>query len=166
MQRLAISEVNCVFSGYEGLIPFWVDCSKDADAGNIDFLCEAVLLYSLSKLKPQQKDQSSVINRMVMLIQKRFSEHDLTVSVIAEELGYSEKYLSSLFKKRIGISFTQYLQEIRLKHAIFLMEEGVVSVKNVALLSGFRDPLYFSRVFSKVYGISPKAYIQRIAGQA
>ena len=39
------------------------------------------------------------------------------------------------------------------------MEEGVISVKNIALLSGFRDALYFSKIFTKVEGISPKAYM-------
>ena len=39
------------------------------------------------------------------------------------------------------------------------MEEGLVSVKNIALLSGFRDPLYFSKVFAETEGISPKNYI-------
>jgi AraC-like DNA-binding protein len=42
------------------------------------------------------------------------------------------------------------------------MEEGVTSVKNVAILSGFRDPLYFSKVFAGSVGMSPKAYIQSI----
>jgi AraC-like DNA-binding protein len=42
------------------------------------------------------------------------------------------------------------------------MEEGVANVKNVALLSGFEDPLYFSKVFTASEGISPKVYIQNI----
>jgi AraC-like DNA-binding protein len=42
------------------------------------------------------------------------------------------------------------------------MEQGVVSVKNVSLLSGFRDALYFSKVFTTEEGISPKAYIKQV----
>lgn len=163
MLRLGICASNCVFCGYESLIPFWTDCSMSADDGNIDFLCEAVLLYSLSKLSPNRKKPSNLINDIISLTQKRFSEPELSVGILAQELGYSEKYLSSVFKKRMGVSFTKYLQDIRMKHAVFLMEEGVVSVKNVALLSGFRDPLYFSKLFSKAEGIAPKQYIQNIA---
>lgn len=163
MLRLGICASSCVFTGCENLIPFWKDCSASANEGNIDFLCEAVLLYSLSKLRPDRRKVSSLVGSMVALTQKLFSEPDLSIGVLAQELGYSDKYLSSVFKKQMGIPYTLYLQNIRMKHAVFLMEEGVVSVKNVALLSGFRDPLYFSRLFSKTEGISPKQYIQRLA---
>ena len=160
--RLGIGPGHCTFGGYESLIPFWEECSRSAVTGNIDLVCEAVLLYSLSKLQPDPRQHSSVVSSMVAAAQKRFAEHDFSLSRVSGELGYSEKYLSSVFKKSMGISYTQYLQQIRLKHAIFLMEEGVFSVKNVAILSGFRDPLYFSRVFSRSEGMSPKQYIQNI----
>ncbi|MBO5295154.1 MAG: helix-turn-helix transcriptional regulator, partial [Clostridia bacterium] len=81
----------------------------------------------------------------------------------ADELGYDAKYLSSLFKKKKGIAYTQYLRELRIRHAVFLIEEGIVSVKNAALLSGFRDALYFSKVFTSIQGITPKLYIQQVA---
>ena len=99
------------------------------------------------------------------LTQKSFTDPDLSMSVIADELKYDPKYLSSVFKKKKGIPYTQYLRELRIKHAIFLMEQGVVSVKNVALLSGFSDALYFSKIFTAAEGISPKAYIQKITGE-
>jgi transcriptional regulator GlxA family with amidase domain len=63
------------------------------------------------------------------------------------------------------VAYTQYLREQRIKHAIFLMEQGVVSVKNVAILSGFSDALYFSKIFTASVGVSPKAYIQKISGE-
>ena len=53
-----------------------------------------------------------------------------------------------------------YLRTLRIKHAVTLMDFGVQSVKNVALLSGFSDPLYFSTVFKKQMGITPKEYAQ------
>ena len=59
----------------------------------------------------------------------------------------------------------QYLREIRIRHAVFLMEQGVVSVNNVALLSGFGDALYFSKVFSDVMEISPKIYIKNLSAE-
>lgn len=159
MQRLGISPENCVFQGYQDLIPFWQECCAMAEEGSIDILCEAVLLYSLAKLKPAKKQQNDIVQRMTLLTQEHFADPNLSIAAIAEEFGYNPKYLSSLFKKEKGIPYTQYLQELRIRHAVFLMEEGVVSVKNVALLSGFRDALYFSKVFTKTEGISPKAYI-------
>jgi two-component system response regulator YesN len=61
------------------------------------------------------------------------------------------------------VSYSEYLRSIRFKYSISLFELGLSSVKNVALLSGFTDPLYFSNAFKKEVGISPKEFIQRIS---
>ena len=60
--------------------------------------------------------------------------------------------------KKMGMSFSEYLRTVRIKHAVMLFEHGLDSVKNVALLSGFSDPLYFSSVFKSEVGISPSEY--------
>ena len=163
IERLGITPALCVFEGFEALIPLWVDALQRSDKGNTDLLAEAMLLYSLAHLKPDQRPQGDLITRAVMLTGERFTEADFSLSTLARELGYDTKYLSFLFKKKKGIGYVQYLRELRVKHAIFLMEQGVVSVKNVALLSGFSDALYFSKVFTKAEGVSPKAYIARLA---
>ena len=161
--RFGLNRSNTVFGGYDSLIPFWQKSQDLARDENIDIVCEAVLLYSLAMLDPTKKETSDVISKVVTITQKNFTDPDLSISVIADELGYDPKYLSSLFKKKRGLPYTQYLREQRIKHAIFLMEQGVVSVKNVAFLSGFRDALYFSKIFTAGEGISPKAYIQKIS---
>jgi len=162
LQRIGISRERCVFVSMQGLIPFWLQCNTAAEEGNIDLLCESVLLYSLAVLKPAQKATDDVLARLIALTQDRFTDNNLSLNLLASEVGYNDKYLSSLFKRKMGISFSRYLQKIRIRHAVFLMEEGVVCVKNVAILSGFRDALYFSKVFTKSEGLSPSAYIQQI----
>ena len=165
LQRLCISPKHCVFAGYERLIPFWMEANALAEEGNIDILCEAVLLYTLGVLRPQRRTQNTVADRMVTLTQDRFTDPDLSVSALAEQLGYDAKYLSSLFKREMGIPYTRYLRELRLRHGAFLMEEGVVSVKNVALLCGIRDALYFSKLFSAAYGMSPREYMAVVSAR-
>jgi len=56
------------------------------------------------------------------------------------------------------VGYTEYLRNIRLKYAVSLLNHGIESVKNIAFLSGFSDPLYFSNVFKKAFGMSPKDY--------
>ena len=58
----------------------------------------------------------------------------------------------------MGVSYSEYLRTLRIKYAVSLFDHGIDSVKNVALLSGFADPLYFSTVFKKYTGLSPKEY--------
>ena len=162
MLRFSLSEPRAL-DGYDALIPFWESCHADAEDGNIDLLCESVLLYSLAKLAPSKPEKNDAISRVVSITQERYTDKDLSLPIIAREIGYDAKYLSSLFKKKKGIAYTQYLREQRVRHAVFLMEQGVASVKNVALLSGFGDALYFSRIFTETMGVSPKAYIQSLA---
>ena len=71
------------------------------------------------------------------------------------------KYLSHIFKKEMGMNYSEYLNNARISYAVSLFNHGVDSVKNVAFLSGFNDPLYFSSVFKKNTGLSPKEYKER-----
>ena len=83
-----------------------------------------------------------------------------SVKEISESLSYSEYYLSHLFKEKMGVNYSEYLKNMRIKYAVSLFDSGVDSVKNVAFLSGFSDPLYFSRVFKKTMGKSPSEYMK------
>ena len=60
------------------------------------------------------------------------------------------------------MGYTEYLHMFRIKYAISLFENGLDSIKNVAFLSGYSDPLYFSTVFKNKIGISPKNYIKEL----
>ena len=162
LERIGFSAADCVFEGCEILIDFWTDCLHRADDGNIDLLTEAVVLYALALLQPTPTKKNDLLAKIVKITNEQFTRADFSLSAPAEQLGYDAKYLSSFFKKHKGMAFTAYLRELRIRRAVFLMEQGVVSVKNIALLSGFGDALYFSRVFKENEGISPKAYLARL----
>ena len=98
--------------------------------------------------------------RILKITDENFTNPEFTLSSLAERIGYNAKYLSSLFNKGQGEPFTQYLRDLRLKRALFLMEQGIVSVKNIAILSGFGDALYFSKIFKQVYGLYANIYIE------
>lgn len=159
-ERMGLSPSLCVFSGYTCLCEFWLDSLHRADDGNLDLLAEAVLLYSVAQLKPEKKAHGDLVTRMMAVTDEQFTNASFSLSRLADKLGYDAKYLSSLFRQKKGIPFTQYLRDLRIRHAIFLMEQGVVSVKNTAILSGFSDALYFSKIFKVSVGVSPKAYIE------
>ncbi len=163
-ERLDIGVDRCVFSVDERLIDFWRECIFMAENGNLDLLSEAVILYSLAKLEPKKKEENDIVSMVIRLMSEKFTDAAFSLSQVSQRLGYNAKYISTLFKKEKGISFTAYLCEMRIKHAIFLMEQGVVSVKNVAILSGFGDALYFSRVFREKNGKTPKEYIKELEG--
>ncbi len=163
LERCGITKAQRSFCGHDELVPFWLECLQKARRENIDMISEAVLLYSISDFSALGKESDDVVTRMISITHDSFKDPSLSLSSVASLIGYDPKYLSTVFKKKRGISYTRFLREMRIKHAIFLMEEGVISVKNVALLSGFYDALYFSKVFTNEVGISPKAYIYKVS---
>jgi len=162
IERFCIGEEYRVFNGYDCLIPFWKDSLDIAREDNIDLMSEAVLVYSLARITVDKKNKSDIVSRMIELTNEYFTDSKFSVSVLADELGYDKKYLSSVFKRKKGITYTNYLKSLRIRRAVFYMEEGVNSVKSAALLSGYNDPLYFSKVFTAEMGISPKDFIKEI----
>ena len=156
-RRFAITPASAAFQGYEGLLPLWQESLLRADEQTLDLLAESVLLYTFSKLKKTEK-ASDPVGSILTYLERHFTDPALSLAQVSEALGYNPKYLSALFKREMGSGFAQYLRLMRVRHAVLLMENGVTSIKNVACLCGFSDPLYFSRVFREVIGISPKDF--------
>jgi AraC-like DNA-binding protein len=66
---------------------------------------------------------------------------------------------SRAFKSAFGITFKEYLLRVRIKEACRLLETPDVAVTDVAYLSGFNDPSYFSKVFKRYVGVCPSEYL-------
>lgn len=160
--RFGINRLNCVFRGHEGLVPFWKASIEKANDGNADLISESVLLYTLSSLAPPTENrQQSLLGGILACVESNYTRPDFSLAACADDLGYNQKYVSRVFKNNMNVTFSEYLRNMRIRHAIFLMDQGVTSVKNVAMLSGYRDPLYFSNVFKQATGMSPSEYISR-----
>ena len=159
--RVGIYPYMRATDNFDSLIPFCQDCLLRTPPKNIDIAGESVLLYVLSRLSSKTSIQNDALKNIIEFTEKNFREPDLSISVIADELGYNAKYLSHFFKTKMNMNYSEYLRSIRFKYAISLFELGISSVKNVALLSGFSDPLYFSNAFKKAIGISPKEFISK-----
>ena len=86
---------------------------------------------------------------------------DITTEELAEMEHLSCAHYRRLFKEKIGMTPTQYISTIRLKHAEQMLFETELSIKEIAQKVGFSDQLYFSKVFSKHFGVSPKAFRNR-----
>lgn len=82
----------------------------------------------------------------------------LTLSDISSHVGYSPNYLDSLFRLHAGKSVTNYLIEERISKAKLLLQEGILSLKEIADSVGFEDYNYFSRTFKKRTGYTPTRY--------
>ena len=148
------------FSGFDGIIPLWRESLTRASESTIDLAAESMLLYALSRISADFSEQNCIVKKMIELSEENFNDNTLGLATLANELGYNSKYLSHTFKEKTGIGYSEYLRDLRIKYAVSLFDHGIDSVKNVALLSGFSDPLYFSTVFKNAVGLSPKEYLK------
>jgi len=160
--KFSINESARLFSGFEGLVPIWQESLFRASEDNIDLVAESMLLYTFSKFTSSSPKINNSIRQVIEITEEEFSNPQLSISTIAKRLGYNAKYLSHSFKMKTGMGYSEYLQTFRIKYAVSLFEHGIDSIKNVALLSGFSDPLYFSTVFKNKIGVAPKNYINSI----
>ena len=158
LRRFDIRTVNRRFDGFDGLIPLWSESLSRADEETIDLASESILLYSFSRLTVNSIKDNGLVSKILEITEEEFRNSDLSLSVIAEELSYNPKYLSGVFKRKMGVGYAEYLRTLRIKYAISLFDHGIDSIKNVSFLSGFSDPLYFSSVFKKDVGVSPSEY--------
>ncbi len=86
------------------------------------------------------------------------SDCEFSVEKMCNELHVSPSYFSSLFKKTEGISFVNWLTDVKMNEAIKLLLNTNDKTYFIALKLGFEDPNYFSFVFKKKFGISPSKY--------
>ena len=160
IKRFGISPLARKKEGYDGLVPLWEESLLRASENNVDLATESVLLYTFSRFTESTNENNTLVEQIVKLTEENFSTFSLSISEISKNLSYNPKYVSHIFKQRMGINYSEYLTKIRLKHAVALLDFGLDSIKNVALLSGFSDPLYFSTVFKKQIGVSPTVYLK------
>ncbi len=81
-----------------------------------------------------------------------------SASALARQVGYSDYYLSRLFKQQMGLSIDQYIRCMRIERAKFLLVNTQESIQNISDQLGFSNRNYFTQVFTQEIGQSPAAY--------
>ena len=104
---------------------------------------------------------SPVVSEIEGDIRSRFADPAFELEAYLRSLPFNYDYLRKLFQREMGVTPLQYLNSLRLHTAAdaLLSAEGTSgSVTEIARMCGFREPLYFSRMFKKKYGLSPTQY--------
>lgn len=88
---------------------------------------------------------------------------DITVKTVADSLFISESYLSRLFKSKVGQTFGDYLTYYRIKKACELLREPDGKIYEIAGKIGYKDQRYFSLIFKKLVGVTPKEFRDKLS---
>jgi len=89
------------------------------------------------------------------------ADPDLLVETVAAGVGLSESYLCTLFKQACGLTVKDYLTQVRIERAKELLHHTSDKLQAVALGVGFRDANYFSTVFKREVGLTPREWRER-----
>ena len=118
-------------------------------------------LYQVGKLVCDKCKKEGIsnytINRTLEYVETHFKE-GITLEKTAEVLNITPEYLSTLFKREMGMNFSVFLKEFRMKQAKRLLKSTNLKIYEIAQECGYSNSNYFTKVFKEVTGISPAEY--------
>ena len=114
-------------------------------------------LYDESRKVISEENERDFYCRALQYINEHLTEN-ISISDVARHINYSESYFGYAFKKKYKISVSQYIRGLKLTKSKDLLKNTSFSIAGVANCVGFYDPNYFSALFKKHFGISPREY--------
>ena len=126
----------------------------------IESLLYVVLTYAMRKmlvLSENCSEKTKLFEDILAYITTHYAEK-LSSKELAERCFYNPSYFSRLFKETTGKSMLEYVQELRIKRACFLLKEGIMSVESIASEVGYTNTSKFYEAFKKLTGMTPLKY--------
>lgn len=117
-------------------------------------LQEMISFRHLSQGVPYGKE----IRQAKEYIDLHYDEQDLSLHTVAKQVGFSPSHFSSIFSQETGRTFIEYLTKRRIEAAKRLLTDTSSKLHEISAAIGYGDPHYFSYVFKKNIGMSPKDY--------
>lgn len=119
--------------------------------------CDLVSPHPIS-LPESIDDMNRTVQHAVQYLTTQYAE-PITIEMMAESMGYNRAYLSRIFKSAMQQSPVTFLLHLRLDKARRLIRERTeLTLEQIASSVGFNDPLYFSKQFRRIYGMTPSDY--------
>ena len=115
----------------------------------------------LEKEPKETEDDMIQSNQLIRRAEEYIAEHymeNITLNGLAETIGISSGYLSTLFPQTLHCGFVDYLNKVRIERACVYLEQNYFKTYEIAYRVGFNDEKYFSKVFKKIKGMTPREY--------
>lgn len=133
-------------------------CGCPIESQSLHHFFRSFVEYSEQMYSGTAVEENDMIEQVKAYIQKYYTS-DISISQIAEHFGLTANYLSTLFHRKAGCKFIDYLTEVRMEAAKrLLIQNGTASVQDIALMVGYNSARHFSSLFQKQTGETPSAY--------
>ena len=106
------------------------------------------------------RSDKKLLLKAINIIEKNITNTDFSVDDLTKSLHLSRTHLHRKLKSLTDQSATEFIRNIRLKHAIKLMKTGDYKINEIGYAVGFNSHNYFTKAFKKQYGKSPSEYIK------
>ena len=121
------------------------------------------LLYKNDLIKKHQSKNNLTINTTdkIKLVLNYINDHyseDISINTLAELCDYSEYHFMRFFKKHIGLTCVQYINNLRLEKSSILLTSTNNAIMDVSLEVGFDNLSYFNKLFKRKYNLTPKEF--------
>ena len=129
----------------------------------LSLMFDLVIQLLSEKCAALQRDP--VVEEVCRLLALHYNDPQLSVSALLETTGYNKDHIRRRFISVRGITPSEYLTQLRIKHAKRLLKrknELQLSVADIGEMCGYYDPHYFSRIFKKETGVTPEKYASQL----
>ena len=121
----------------------------------------ATFVFASRTSEDIQVEKKPMIQHTIRFMEQSIDKK-LTLKEIADEVGYSVTYLSTIFRKETNYSPLSYFSHLKITRSCEYLDQTKLKIKQIAFLLGYTDPYYFSKDFQKKMGVSPRDYRKRL----
>lgn len=118
--------------------------------------------YQIEKIKLKSQDEI-LMQKIMQIIKEKISCRDLNVEMLADTIGVSRVHLHRKIKEMTGLTARDFLKNIRMKQATYLLTDRNLTISEIAYAVGYSNPAHFSASFKAFYGVTPMTYAQQEA---
>lgn len=118
------------------------------------------LLMTPQKFK-EAAPENEFLSKVVAIVEQNLTEPEFDVAQLSRELGMSRVHLYRTFKSFVGHSPSDFIKDFRLQRGVDILLQKKYNVNEIAYMTGFNDPKYFTSNFKKKYGMTPTEYLKK-----
>ena len=135
-----------------------IDNLNALDASTTNLLSCSILSLFLNHVELESTTHNSdVISRIVNYCQAHYKEY-ISLDILSAELDLSPSYISRFFSSKLKMSFSDYINGMRLSEAVSLLNDSKLTITHISRITGFPSIRTFNNAFMKQYGMTPSQY--------